>query len=66
MLGQAKALHDAGAEVDLIVGFRNEHLIILKEEETDGEVYLTQIENEEEINAVYDLFMEQILEDGEG
>ena len=27
---QAKALHDAGAEVDLIVGFRNEHLIILK------------------------------------
>ena len=26
---QAKALHDAGAEVDLIVGFRNEHLIIL-------------------------------------
>ncbi len=29
---QAKALHDAGAEVDLIVGFRNEHLIILEEE----------------------------------
>ena len=29
---QAKALHDAGAEVDLIVGFRNEHLIILKDE----------------------------------
>jgi len=29
---QAKALHDAGAEVDLIVGFRNEHLIILREE----------------------------------
>ena len=31
---QAKALHEAGAEVDLIVGFRNEHLIILKEELT--------------------------------
>jgi len=31
-LPQAKALHDAGAEVDLIVGFRNEHLIILEEE----------------------------------
>ena len=29
---QAKALHDAGAEVDLSVGFRNEHLIILEEE----------------------------------
>ena len=29
---QAKALHEAGAEVDLIVGFRNEHLIILKDE----------------------------------
>lgn len=29
---QAKALHEAGCEVDLIVGFRNEHLIILKNE----------------------------------
>lgn len=35
-LPQAKALHDAGAEVDLIVGFRNEQLIILKEELTDA------------------------------
>jgi len=33
---QAKALHDAGAEVDLIVGFRNEHLIILEEELRDA------------------------------
>ena len=29
---QAKALHEAGCEVDLIVGFRNEHLIILQDE----------------------------------
>lgn len=29
---QAKALHEPGCEVDLIVGFRNEHLIILKDE----------------------------------
>lgn len=29
---QAKALHEAGCEVDLIVGFRSEHLIILKDE----------------------------------
>ena len=29
---QAKTLHEAGCEVDLIVGFRNEHLIILKDE----------------------------------
>lgn len=29
---QAKALHEAGCEVDLVVGFRNEHLIILKDE----------------------------------
>lgn len=29
---QAKALHEAGCEVDLIVGFRNEHIIILKDE----------------------------------
>lgn len=31
---QAKALHEAGCEVDLIVGFRNESLIILKDELT--------------------------------
>ena len=31
---QAKALHEAGAKVDLIVGFRNEQLIILKDELT--------------------------------
>ena len=29
---QAKALHEAGAQVDLIVGFRNEDLIILRDE----------------------------------
>lgn len=29
---QAKELHEAGCEVELIVGFRNEHLIILKDE----------------------------------
>ncbi len=33
-LPQAKALHDAGAEVDTIVGFRNQDLIILQEELT--------------------------------
>ena len=31
---QAKALHQAGAQVDLIVGFRNQGLIILQEELT--------------------------------
>jgi ferredoxin--NADP+ reductase len=29
---QAKALHELGAEVDVIVGFRNKDLIILEEE----------------------------------
>ena len=29
---QAKALHECGAKVDLIVGFRNEEMIILKDE----------------------------------
>ena len=33
---QAKALHDAGAEVDLIVGFRNEHLIIMTDDGSNG------------------------------
>lgn len=31
---QAKALHEAGCQVDLIVGFRNESLVILKDELT--------------------------------
>ena len=38
---QAKALHEAGCEVDLIVGFRNEELIILKEELTAACTELT-------------------------
>ena len=40
-------------------------LIILKAEMVNGEEMLAQIEDEEELNAVYDLFMEQILEDEE-
>lgn len=38
---QAKALHDRGAEVDLIVGFRNEGLIILQDELTAASTELT-------------------------
>ena len=38
---QAKALHEAGAKVDLIVGFRNEQLIILKDELTAACTELT-------------------------
>ena len=38
---QAKALHEAGCEVDLIVGFRNEELIILKDELTAACTELT-------------------------
>ena len=38
---QAKALHEAGAQVDLIVGFRNEDLIILKDELTAACTELT-------------------------
>ncbi|MBE7004548.1 MAG: DUF1292 domain-containing protein [Ruminococcaceae bacterium] len=40
-------------------------LIILKAEMVNGEEMLVQIEDENEINTVYDLFMEQILEDEE-
>ncbi len=40
-------------------------LIILKAETVDGEEMLVQIEDEDEINTVYDKFMEQILEDEE-
>lgn len=38
---QAKALHDNGAEVDLIVGFRNSSLIILQDELKDACTELT-------------------------
>ena len=38
---QAKALHEAGCEVDLIVGFRNEDLIILQDELTAACTELT-------------------------
>lgn len=40
-------------------------LIILKAEMVNGEEMLTEIEDEDEINTVYDKFMEQILEDEE-
>ncbi|MBO4913816.1 MAG: DUF1292 domain-containing protein [Oscillospiraceae bacterium] len=40
-------------------------LIILKSETVNGEEMLVQIEDEDEINTVYDLFMEQILEGDE-
>ncbi len=38
-------------------------LIILKAEMVNGEEMLVQIEDEDELNAVYDKFMEQLLED---
>lgn len=38
---QAKALHEAGAQVDLIVGFRSQELIILKDELTQACTELT-------------------------
>ena len=38
-------------------------LIILKAETVNGEEMLVQIESEDEINAVYDLFMEQLFEE---
>ena len=40
-------------------------LIILKAETVDGEETLVEIEDEDEINTVYDKFMEQLLEDEE-
>ena len=40
-------------------------LIILKAEMENGEELLVQIEDEDEINTVYDLFMEQLFEDEE-
>ena len=40
-------------------------LIILKAENDGGEELLATIEDEEELNAVYDLFMEQLFEDAE-
>lgn len=38
-------------------------LIILKAEDENGDEVLVQIESEDELNEVYDLFMEQFFED---
>ena len=40
-------------------------LVILKSELSNGEELLVTIEDEDELNEVYDKFMEQILEDEE-
>ena len=40
-------------------------LIILKEEKVNGEDMLVQIEDENELNTVYDKFMEQLFEEEE-
>ena len=40
-------------------------LIILKSQMENGEEFLVTIEDKEEIDKVYDLFMEQILSDEE-
>ena len=40
-------------------------IIILKAEDENGEEILVEIEDEDELNTVYDLFMEQLLEDAE-
>ena len=40
-------------------------LVILKSQMEDGEEFLVTVDDEEEIDKVYDLFMEQILADEE-
>ncbi len=40
-------------------------LVILKSQMEDGEEFLVTVDDEEEIDKVYDLFMEQILSDEE-
>lgn len=40
-------------------------LVILKSQMENGEEFLATIDDEEEIDKVYDLFMEQILSDEE-
>ncbi len=38
-------------------------LVIMKQVEEDGEEFLSTLDSDEELNQVYDLFMEQILSD---
>ena len=40
-------------------------LVILRSEMVDGEEMLASIDDEAELDAVYDLFMEQMMDDGE-
>ena len=52
------AVEDEGAEEDL-------GLVILKSIMVDGEEQLSTLDSDEELNRVYDLFMEQLLADEE-
>ena len=40
-------------------------LIIMRQDEENGDTYLSTLDSEEELNAVYDLFMEQLQDDDE-
>ena len=40
-------------------------LVILRSEMVDGEEMLASVDDEAELDAVYDLFMEQMMDDGE-
>ena len=53
-------------ELEYIDALEDEYgLIILKSETVDGEEMLANVVDEDEINEVYDLFMEQMMEDEE-
>ena len=52
-------------EEDAEEGEEEYGLIILKSEMENGEETLVTIEDEDELNAVYEKFMEQLLEDEE-
>ena len=52
------AVEDEGAEEDL-------GLVILKSIMVDGEEQLSTLDSDEELDRVYDLFMEQLMEDEE-
>jgi hypothetical protein len=41
----------------------HENTEIMKQVEEDGEEFLSTLDSDEELNEVYDLFMEQILSD---
>ena len=63
--GQTYMAFFPAVEEDEEVSEEEMGLVILKSVKEDGEELLSTLDSDEELNKVYDLFMEQLMEDEE-